>query len=395
MLHPWAPFCTLSDFEYTETAVTGLLSKKVVSKQLKGINSTWAVGSHLTIKNYKDMAAALTKARMYIVQFKRETVSASYRGKIYEFEFEYRDPWEWILALIRDESLAPMSMWNSVKKFHGSKGHEERIFDEPNTADTWWNVDSELPETDAFPHCYLPLHLWLDKGLVTRRVKKYPMILRAAWLPCQIRNASGNGGGILLGYMPMIKDPFDPTDRSTAETLEFAQFKREVYQKVLKRVFRSLKRRSKHGEAQHCADSVIRILFPGILIESQDAEEASYFCACRAASAQHPCPKCLVPHAELHKTRKSFPGRTSESTRVIIRRSARATSKAAKERILQCYGLHEIKHFLWGFRFSDPYKAVSYDTLHSDDIGKWGKHLWPLLLAVLEKHHVKGHLTER
>lgn len=30
------------------------------------------------------------------------------------------------------------------------------------------------------------------------------MVLRAAWLPRQIRNASGNGGGVLLGYMPMV-----------------------------------------------------------------------------------------------------------------------------------------------------------------------------------------------
>jgi len=53
-------------------------------------------------------------------------------------------------------------------------------------------------------HCYLPLHFWLDKGLVTRRVCKYPMVLRPVWLPRQIRNASGNGGGILVGYMPMV-----------------------------------------------------------------------------------------------------------------------------------------------------------------------------------------------
>jgi hypothetical protein len=63
---------------------------------------------------------------------------------------------------------------------------------------------SELPDNDIFPHSYLPLHLWLDKGLVTQRVKKYPMLLRAAWLPCQIRNASENGGGVLIGYMPIV-----------------------------------------------------------------------------------------------------------------------------------------------------------------------------------------------
>ena len=49
---PWAPFQTLADFEYTETAIQGLLSKKLVDKQLAGINSAWAVESRLSIKNY-------------------------------------------------------------------------------------------------------------------------------------------------------------------------------------------------------------------------------------------------------------------------------------------------------------------------------------------------------
>ena len=31
------------------------------------------------------------------------------------------------------------------------------------------------------------------------------MVLRAAWLPQQIRNASGNGGGVLLRYMPIVR----------------------------------------------------------------------------------------------------------------------------------------------------------------------------------------------
>jgi hypothetical protein len=43
----------------------------------------------------------------------------------------------------------------------------------------------------------------MDKGQVTKRVKKHPVLLRAAFLPGDIRNASGNGGGVLIGYMPV------------------------------------------------------------------------------------------------------------------------------------------------------------------------------------------------
>lgn len=65
---PWAPFRTLTDFEYTETAIQGLLSKKLINKQLAGINSNWAVGSNLSIKNYNDMEKVLAKARKHTVQ---------------------------------------------------------------------------------------------------------------------------------------------------------------------------------------------------------------------------------------------------------------------------------------------------------------------------------------
>ena len=185
------------------------------------------------------------------------------------------------------------------------------------------------------------------------------MILRAAWLPRNIRNASGNGGGILLGYMPIvshgieaynlsaycnkIEDPAHPSDRGTAETLEFGHFKRDIYQKILGKVFASLRQRSQRGDTNHCSDNITRILYPGVLIESQDGEETSYFCACRAASAIHPCPKCLVHKSDLSQITKTFEPRTSESMRSVLERASQATSKTRKEKILQDHGLHDIK----------------------------------------------------
>jgi hypothetical protein len=70
-------------------------------------------------------------------------VSEIYRGEDLEFEFQYRDPWEYILNLINDKSLASVSCWNSVRKIYccGPKNLEDRIIDEPNTADAWWEVD--------------------------------------------------------------------------------------------------------------------------------------------------------------------------------------------------------------------------------------------------------------
>lgn len=116
-----------------------------------------------------------------------------------------------------------------------------------------------------------------------------------------------------------------------------------MYQKVLKKVFRTLKTRSQNGEAHRCADGVNRVLHPGILIESQDAEEAAYFCGCRAASAKHPCPKCLVSQSELHNISGNYKLRTPQTMRAVIIKASKAKTKTAKEKILKDHGMHFIE----------------------------------------------------
>ena len=69
------------------------------------------------------------------------TVSSTLDREVHSFPFKYQDPWEWILSLVQDESLAPTHMWNSVKKYYCCGDHKEHIYDEPNTADTWWAVN--------------------------------------------------------------------------------------------------------------------------------------------------------------------------------------------------------------------------------------------------------------
>lgn len=74
---PWAPFENIADFEYTETAVLGLLPKRIVDMQLAGFNSTWAEGSRLTIKSFAEMDKVLSKARKYFVQASDESKPAN------------------------------------------------------------------------------------------------------------------------------------------------------------------------------------------------------------------------------------------------------------------------------------------------------------------------------
>ncbi|KAF8584946.1 hypothetical protein K439DRAFT_1646749 [Ramaria rubella] len=372
------------------------MGAKTIKKLIRGIKHDWTDTGHskLTYRNLDDYHQSLHYSQNYVVRFQEGSVQATYAGQEYTYTFLYRDPWQWILSLLTDPTLASELMFYPVKKFLHENGTCTHLYDDVNTGQTWWNVQDQLPQEADLPHCFLPLHLWMDKGKVSSTGTMHPMLLQAGFLPHQIRNGSGNGGGVFFGYMPRVIDPSDPADRKASEKVAFGLFKQEVYHKVLRIVFKSLKGPSKRGETVKCADEIACVFFPGIPIQSLDGEEAVASCATRGASADHPCPRCLVHHDDLHKCTLQGVLRTVKVMHDVYKWAKNACTKAEVEKILRQHGLHLVENAFWFIANSDPYLANSYDLLHVDDIGKWGKHLWPLLLEVLGNLKKKGDLSK-
>ncbi|KAK7456407.1 hypothetical protein VKT23_010655 [Stygiomarasmius scandens] len=391
---PWAPFRTRADFEYAEIAVCSKLPKEAVDAQLHGIHTDWAENAKITLRDYSDMIQSLTAARH--VSLKVGTVEESYKGVLYTFSFNYRNPWEWIVSLVTDPTLAQSIAWYPVHKFLHQEGKITRLIDEPQTSDTWWKVQDSLKRTSDHPHCFLPLLIWLDKGNVTRKVKVHPIIARASFLPSVIRNASGNGSGILLGYVPSVSSILGHNDSTKpSEVTQLRRFRQKVYHKVLGKILGTLCKPAEFGEAVTCADTVTRVLYPGIPYAALDGEEAWTYACSRAASADFPCPRCLVPHDSLDAIMETFTQRTTETMRQVFLQASSASTETARNTILQSFGLHLIENSLWCLQNSSPYEAISYDKLHADDVGKWGKHLWPLLVLILERLDLKGKLNQK
>jgi Plavaka transposase len=137
-----------------------------------------------------------------------------------------------------------------------------------------------------------------------------------------------------------IDDPGDPADRNSSRALDYANFKRNVYHKVAGVMFEPLEKPSRSGMSLRCGDQIQRVLYPGIPIEALDGEEACSACACRAALANHPCPRCLVHHNQLDLIDKQFIPRTTETMREVYRASQEASTRTAAGDILKDYGLH-------------------------------------------------------
>ena len=63
---------------------------------------------------------------------------------------------------------------------------------------------NQMPQVDKLPHCFLPHHFWTDKGKVSTTTTMHPILARAGFLPQEIQDGSGNGGGVLLAYMTKV-----------------------------------------------------------------------------------------------------------------------------------------------------------------------------------------------
>ncbi|KZV95472.1 hypothetical protein EXIGLDRAFT_820424 [Exidia glandulosa HHB12029] len=380
---PWAPFRSYADFTFAEEMVNQRQSGLYIDRHLRLIDSHWSKGgSALSFRSHRDLGLALEAARKLVVPFQSGSVTEEWNGHRLSFSFEYRDPWEWILSLVKDPALAAVSNWHAFRKFYCSDGQEERWYDHPKSATRCWDIEDTLPPPNPFPHFFAGLHVWSDKGLMNKTVKKHPVLVRATWLPVEIFSASGNGGGILLILMPIVEHPDGPDADATPDSA-FGLFKMRVYQKIYAVVFDSLRVHSRIGCAITCGDIVPRVLWPGVLIVSLDGEESFYFCATKAAGANIPCSCCLCRKEDLARLTLVSKPRTTLDMRAVYMHAQTLPSKTAREAYLTTFGLHDVPQFLWEFGNSDPYQARSYDDLHFDDEGKWGKHLWPLTLERL------------
>ncbi|KAF8517165.1 hypothetical protein BU17DRAFT_92092 [Hysterangium stoloniferum] len=316
----------------------------------------------VTFINLDDYKAGLDAARNWVPEFKRSSVSEMYDGKKYTFNFYYPDPWQWILSLVTDATLAKHLIWYLVKKYLHDSNIVTQLYDDIDSGKSWWDIQTFL--TVSFLLLGLHPHEIVLSNF--RQADGNPGESRQGDVP----NGSGNGGAVLYLMMPMVEDPHDPKSRTEAQRAAFAFFKRSIYHQVLMVALQPLQYPSQYGEAVTCSDSVQWVLTTGIIIQSVDVKK------------QH----ALVVHGVLQLFILALD---------VVQKAKTARSKRQTEEILRDNGLHIVdKNAFWTIANSDPYFSVSYDTLHSDDLGKWGDHLFPKMIEVLGNMKQGGKFSE-
>jgi len=108
---------------------------------------------------------------------------------------------------------------------------------------------------------------------------------RCANLPVNIRNGDKVGGGQVVGWLPIVSQHciLDlrqllnhykvDEDANEAGKTGFVNFKRVVWHESFYRLLDSVSAYSKTGFSTECADTIMRHLYPLVLILSADYEE--------------------------------------------------------------------------------------------------------------------------
>ncbi|KAJ7107381.1 hypothetical protein C8R44DRAFT_528978, partial [Mycena epipterygia] len=167
---PWAPFPSRADFEWGETVY--MLPAEIIKAQLKGLHSNWCRDTNITIQTVEELKVYLERTKSYV--FHEHEFEETFDGEIYRFRFFYRDPWDWLLDLVSDPTLADDIVWYPSRKYLVIDGNQQRLRDEFYNSDKWWDMQNSLPVVARLPHCLLPLLAWLDKGRVSSHTNMHP-----------------------------------------------------------------------------------------------------------------------------------------------------------------------------------------------------------------------------
>ncbi|KAH9029824.1 hypothetical protein EDB85DRAFT_1866968, partial [Lactarius pseudohatsudake] len=288
----------------------------------------------LTFSNYSDIQAAWERASRQLTAFNFHNISVPYDGAVRTFQIPHCPLWDWAVDLILDSQLAKYFEWDVRKVFKHNGKNISRVYDEPWTADTFWNFQSRIPK-GARLLCFI----LYDKSKLSSfgSEKAYLVITCCTNLPTEIRNSNSSiGGGRIVGWLPDI-----PETAADSGKPEFVNFKHNVWHRTFHCVIDSIIDKSKVGCWLQCADGTQQHFFPGVIILSADYEE-----------------------------------QTTEQMQQLIEEGKILNRSVDRKHHFSKYGIRDVDNVFWRVDNSNPYRTLSFDRLHSNNNGVFEHHLW-------------------
>ncbi|KAG2160202.1 uncharacterized protein EDB93DRAFT_1261699 [Suillus bovinus] len=361
---PWEPFSSCIDFDFAELILKANLTKLQMNELIGLIHR--AALERFSVTDYDGICKLWDAASSCHAKFKKEVISVPHRDQEHNFDVWYRPLWDWTCDLLKDPRLGPHFVFDAQRLYKFDRQDFVCFFDEPWTANAFWDCQSSLPKDEGKPFAFI---IYADKAKLSSfgHQKVYPVIARCANLPVGIRNGEGFSGGRLVGWLSIVEE-----DRKYSRTQSFVNFKNVIWHESFKRLLKSIALLSKTSCWVMCWDNIKCLFYPLILILSADYEEQCVMALIHGTKCKCPCPICLVPREELGNVLTSYPLRTSTSVQATITEARSFSRQEDKEKLLMSQGLRDVDYVA----HTDVHSAVSFDRLHVNNKGNFSDHLW-------------------
>ncbi|KAI0796362.1 hypothetical protein BC629DRAFT_1734435 [Irpex lacteus] len=372
---PWRPFATRVDFEFAELVHESRMSQGAIERLLKLVRDVQTGEGELTFDSHSDVRRAWDHASHFYPMFSKTTLSVKYKKDPQEFEFHHRPLWDWIVSQVEDPKLASYFQWDAQRLSIWTGTEWMRFFEEPCTADMFWDVQADILKTDTEGKP-LGLIIWADKNKLSTfgTQKGHPIVVRLSNIDATVRNGLGVGGGRIVGMVPMINETAAEKGKKP-----YIDWKNAVYHEAFKILLEQIASHSRTGYRMKCGDGNLRTLYPFIHIITADYEEQCYFALIRGLHGLSPCPICLVPEGDLSDLSKTYAERQEAHAQGLVQK---VEGKGVKEKKIKQFGLRAVENAFWAVMRTSIYLAMSFDRLHAYLLGLF-LHLLRILKAII------------
>uniref|UniRef100_A0A8H7XUW4 Uncharacterized protein n=1 Tax=Psilocybe cubensis TaxID=181762 RepID=A0A8H7XUW4_PSICU len=248
--NPWHPFRTRLDFEVAELALSSHMNRQQKQILLTLIDRIKEKPEQFTIDSVSELEKTWELARSYrSTGFQKKEYLVPYQNDEIGYEVYIRPLIEWCNSLLQNPSLLSQFHWIAERHYKQNDGKRDRLIGEPWTANEWWSIQNLLPN-GALPFFII---LYADKTRLSTfgTAKAYPVLARCANLPANLRNSDGIGGGILVGWLPIVDE-----DAGESGKKIFVNFKRIVWHKGFHEILKSVQEYATTGYYAQCADNI-------------------------------------------------------------------------------------------------------------------------------------------
>ncbi|TFY65027.1 hypothetical protein EVJ58_g2245 [Rhodofomes roseus] len=391
--NPWRPYRTRSDFGFADIALSACLNEEHVEALIKLIKTVASGQDQFTISSHAELRKLRQSASAYLTPYQEMKIQVPYEDEVRDYKVWACDLWDWATDQLHDPRLTPHWAFDSLRLFRWSGTKWVRFRDEPWTANMLWEVQSVLPEGGT-PFGFI---VYADKTKLSSfgTQKGYPVMVRCAQLPIEIRNGNGIGGGAIVGWLPVI-------DEGTAEEgkKNFVDHKRIVWHEAFYLFIKKIEVLAKTG-FQCDLPNIMRNFYPFLVMLVADYEEQCFMAMIRGGhQSLCNCPRCLAKSKDLTLLEQHAIPRTPENMQAVLTEAqAPGNTRAAADKVLKDYGLRGnpvcdlssssfpnltiTQNVFWKLLNTNPYRALSFDKLHAYDSGLLGDHIWPETVSLV------------